>query len=173
MYLEDVARTGGEGALGAGEKKNRDHDGGGHGESLSSLIIDAFRIPMLFNMTLAFMFIPLQPLPPSHMLPTPRCDGGYYRPHQHEFDPPSPTFDHLHRHPYPRAHRYPRPYNYLRAMGEARSSVDKREGAAVFVEGMVDGYFVQVVGMAVEGSGAAGEQGSWYEHTASEWGRLW
>jgi hypothetical protein len=57
-------------------------------------------------------------------------------------------------------------YNYLRAMGEAKCSVPKGEGATVFVEGMVDGYYVQVVGMAVEGMGAAGEEGSWCRHVA-------
>ncbi|KAK0742630.1 hypothetical protein B0T18DRAFT_430067 [Schizothecium vesticola] len=57
-------------------------------------------------------------------------------------------------------------YNYLRAMGEAKCSVPKGEGATVFVEGMVDGYYVQVMGMAGEGMGAAGEEGSWCQHVA-------
>lgn len=57
-------------------------------------------------------------------------------------------------------------YNYLRAMGEVRCAVPKGEGAVVFVEGTVDGYYVQVVGMAAEGVQAAGEEGSWCEHVA-------
>lgn len=36
----------------------------------------------------------------------------------------------------------------------------------MFVEGTVSGYYVQVVGMAVEGSGAAREEGSCCKHVA-------
>ena len=57
-------------------------------------------------------------------------------------------------------------YNYLRATGELRCTVPKGEEAAVFVKGTVDGYYVQVVGMVVEGMGAAGEEGSWCAHAA-------
>ncbi|KAK1835677.1 hypothetical protein QBC39DRAFT_378881 [Podospora conica] len=56
-------------------------------------------------------------------------------------------------------------YNYLRAMGETRCAVPGGQGATVFVEGTVDGYYVQVVGMAAKGSGAE-EEGSFCEHVA-------